>query len=139
MNMTEVRDLISQLFLENWKNAAPVYWQGVAEKKTPNVTTAWARHIIKHGSSQQTTFGEKSARRFTRTGIISIQIFTPITTKGGGLGKAEELAELARDSYEGINTNTSLSFYGAQTVDVGPNNGWYQINVIINFTYDEVK
>lgn len=139
MNMTEARDLISKLFMDNWNDAAPVYWQGVAENQPPNVTTAWARHQIKHGESRQATFGEKSARRFTRTGIITIQVFTPISTQGGGLGEAEELAELARDSYEGINTNTSLSFYGARTVDVGANNGWYQINVIISFTYDEVK
>lgn len=146
MTTKEARDFMSGLFYEAWKETETllgylpvVHWQGVAEDKTPNVTEAWARYLIRHTGSRQATFGEKSNRRFTRSGIITIQVFAPIGVRGGGLTTAEQLSQIARDCYEGVQTGNDLMFRNAKIVEVGPTNGWYQYNVTIDFQYDEVK
>ena len=145
--MISQRNEMSNLFYKAWLEKAAsitgyvpeIYWQGVAENTDPDPTKAYARFTLKHQDSEQTTFGEKNHRRFTRLGIITVQVFSPIEIVGGGLTEAEQLAEIVRDAYEGIATPSGINFRNVRVTEVGRTQQWYQFNITTTFDYDEVK
>lgn len=143
------RDEILGLFWAAWQaNAAAlnggtapvVRWDGADENKEyPPADDNWVRVAIRHSASRQAAFGTGGQRRYTREGTVTVQIFTSLSTEQG-VGKAEEFAKVARDAYEGSATDSGIWFRRVRSREIGPEpGGWYQINVVADFEYDEVK
>lgn len=149
-SITQARDEIQALFNNAWTANTPavtpgnyvpqVRWDGVPENpnESPPNDACWARFKLNHNNSVQSTLGQKGARRFTRSGVLAVQVFAPID--GGGFSLAEKLAIIARDCYEGQATVSGVWFRTVTIKEIGPDpGGWFQMNVTATFEYDEIK
>lgn len=141
------RDEILGLFKTQWDAETPavnggnvprVEWPGVDSGSPPPAGAAWARIVVRHATSRQTTFGETGNRRFTRPGLVTVQVFAP-TADGIGLSLAEKLAIIARDAFEGRGTASGIWFRNVRITEIGPDGTWYQMNVLAEFQYDELR
>lgn len=141
------RDEILGLFNAKWESDTPainggsairVEWQGVDSQSPPAADEAYARIVVRHTNSNQSTFGVSGARRFTRFGLVTVQVFAPIS-QGGGLTFAENAAIIARDAFEGVGTDSGIWFRNVRIQEIGLSGAWYQMNVVIEFSYDEIR
>ncbi len=146
-NFTTARDEILGLFKAAWDAGTPpinggevveVRWPGVDAGDPPPADKAWARIMVRHGTSRQSTFGPTGGRRFTRPGLITVQVFAP-NSGGNGLSFAEKLGIIARDAFEGRGTASGIWFRNARIQEIGPDGAWYQMNVLVEFEYDEMR
>ena len=55
------------------------------------------------------------------------------------LKKALELAKIVGDGLEGKKTANQVWMKSSEPSVIGPDGIWFQVNVITNFEYDEVK
>lgn len=141
------RDEIFGLFRTYWSAQTPalnsgqairVEWPGVDSQTPPPADKPWARIIARHVTSRQATFGPSGERRFTRPGLVTVQIFTPVSA-GGGLSLAEKCAIIARDAFEGRGTASGIWFRNARIQEGGQDGTWQQMNVTVEFLYDELR
>lgn len=97
----------------------------------------YARVTIQHIDGFQPTVGSANGRRrFTHTGFLTIQIFTPF---GTGELKSDRLIKVVKDALEGKTTTSGVIFRRVRVNEVGQSGDWFQANVIATFEYDEVK
>lgn len=149
MTYDEAYDEIMTLFNTAWEaqgGAAPkVFWEDLAadapkdevlpESRPPE----WARASMRFLDGQQGAFVLDTGgapKKWERFGLVTIQIFTPA---GTGLRRAGPLAKVVVDAFEGKSTPGGAWFRNVRRVDVGRSGSWFQVNVIANFEYDEVK
>lgn len=140
------RDEIFTRFREDWEAESPAVAGGTApltvwqaqepEDGEPRADKPWCRVTVQHNVSGQRTFGDR--RRFERLGIVTVQIFTPLSVEQD-LTMAEALAVIARDAFEGRHTPSGVWFRNIRMQEVGPSAPWFQLNVVGEFVYDEVK
>lgn len=103
---------------------------------------AWARITVQHNVFGQRTLGGKPSqggggRRFARTGIVTVQIFTPF---GDGLTAGDPLVDLVVDTFEGEETGSDrVEFRNVRANEVGQGGAWHQTNVLAEFEYSRVK
>ena len=99
----------------------------------PTTAVPWARIAITHASGGQATLANHdSVRRYRRNGFITVQVFADFEL-------VDDLAKTVADAYEGVTTGHGVEFRNVRVNDVGQDDLWYQVNVVIDFTYDEVK
>lgn len=102
--------------------------------------TEWARLTIQAASTSQATFG--GSNRISReTGVITIQVFTPL---GKGTARAYELAGKVRDvlEYQLVRGDTWSGYTRAVNIAVvgqEDENERYQINVTTSYQWDRSK
>lgn len=134
---TEARDDIMELVNDAW---TPTTWQIQWPDKPADVPTTpdpWARAVMKHASGTQASLaGDTGQRRWTRTGVLTIQVFTPA---GEGLSRSDVLSTILVDALEGASTPHGVWFREVRAQEIGPDGDWYQVNVMAVFEYDEVK
>lgn len=105
----------------------------------PNDNSPFTRLNIIHSpeGNQVTLQNEIGSRRFRRFGICISQVFT---VRGDGLNLSDQLSTIARNAFEGVVTSPGgVIFRNVNAIEVGPSGIWFQVNVIANFEYDEVK
>lgn len=141
------RDEILGLFWDDWEANTPalnggqapvVRWPGVDSGDPPPADAAWARITVQHATSRQSTLGEPGNRRFSRPGLVTVQIFTPLSA-GGGLFLAEKLAIIARNAFEGRGTPSGIWFRDVRVQEAGVDGSWYRMDVRVGFEYDELR
>lgn len=144
---TAAVDEILGLFRVHWNAETPtlnggtpvrVEWPGVDSGTPPSPDQAYARLRVRHTTSRQATFGPTGKRRFTRPGFVSVQVFAPIAG-GAGLTFAESLAIIARNAFEGRGTDSGIWFRRSVIEDIGESGTWHQMNVVVEFEYDELR
>ena len=145
---TVARDEIYGLFKTAWdgdvaSSSVLVLYENVPGEPPDAVNTAtgklppYARVSVRHFTGGQSTLsGGLGRRTFSRNGAVTVQIFTPI---GDGLALSDTLVPIARNAYEGVDTASGVWFRNVRHVEVGPTGAWYQVNVIADFTYDEIR
>lgn len=141
MTYEQARDEMLSVFRTAWQAAqpiAPVQYPNVGQALAPPKTQGpWARVVVAHATGgQRTLAGEAGTRRFGRVGILTAQIFAPV---GGGTDLAYNLAQLVVDAYEGQSTPGGAWFRNTRVNEVGVSDGWFQLNVLVDFDYDQVK
>jgi hypothetical protein len=115
-----------------------VYYEGVGTAGPGPQDAPWARASIRHTLGGQSTLSnENGARRFEKSGIITIGIFTPFET-GGGLVLSENLAVIAKAAFEGKSTASNVWFRDVRINEVGADGPWFHVNVVAEFIYDEI-
>lgn len=140
---TEARDEILSYFTTAW-NAGPLPPILLYDDKVRDLPTdaAYARVTVQHNVFNQATIGGKvssggGGQRFRRSGVVTVQIFTPF---GDGLTTADPLVDLALDAFEGENTGSDrIEFRNVRENEVGHDGVWHQTNVLAEFEYDRVK
>ncbi len=104
---------------------------------TPVAQAAWARPIIRHASGGgQSLTGANGTIKYGRVGLMTVSIFIP---NGNGLSLGRSLGKTVADAFDGKATASAVWFRNVRVVEVGPDREWYQFNVVIEFTYDEIK
>lgn len=106
----------------------------VAETSAP---TSWARATVTHGVRGQSSLSNhENKQRYTAVGLVIVQVFTP---RGNGLSISDELCKIIEDALDGVKTPSGVWFRNVRSTEVGPSGSWFQVNVIAEFEYDEIK
>jgi len=132
----QATDQILDLFIAAWDPAIPIHYEDVRKQRSPS-DEPWATTQIRHAAGRQTTLASANgSSRFAREGLLTIQIFAP---GGKGLQDAYALAKVAVDTYEGSATPGGVWFRNVRLNEVGRDGKFFQVNVLVEFLYDELK
>jgi len=111
-------------------------WPDVPDDTLPPTSQVpWARTSLRHADGGQRGFGPDK-RRYERTGVLTIQVFAP---KGDGLSRCYQLAKILADGLEGQATPRGVWFRNVRVREAADSGNFSQVNVLADFTYDEVK
>ena len=137
LTYNEAKDEIFSLFKAAWDMTGhPVHWQEVKKSRSKS-EDAFAMISIRHAAGFQSTLGSSvGTTRFSRIGFTTIQIFV---AAGKGLQEAYVLAKVASDAFEGVSTPGGVWFRNLRLNEVGKNGQFFQLNVVAEFNYDEIK
>lgn len=104
----------------------------------PKTQTPWARIVLRHsGGGQGSLSGALGQQRWDRNGVLIVQVFVP---NGEGLSQAYSLAKIVLDAYEGVSSPLrGVWFRNARINEVGSDGEWFQVNVLVDFVYEEIK
>lgn len=103
-----------------------------------NPPPTWARVTVRHVTSGQAALSDQSGkRRYTRRGLVTIQLFVPFSE--GGLASADTIASSLQGAFLGVSTPNGVWFRNVRTNEVGVDGPWFQMNVLADFQYDEVR
>lgn len=122
------------------RNAWPykVAWPGTNfdTKKDVTAKDTWARYTIQHNFGDQSSLSDTlGKRRFNKEGNLIIQVFTPLNK---GVISAYDAAEIVVKAYEGKSTPSGVWFRNVRINEVPSEGSWEQINVIVDFIYDQI-
>lgn len=133
-NYTDAFSFIQDYVNTGWGTAIPLILDD-DENEPPDDKDTWARLNIRHNQGEQSTMGAPGSNRFRRFGFVTVQIFQ----KQGDYGiAARELAENALALFAGVENN-GINYFNGTIREIGNDGrGWYQINVITEFRYDEI-
>lgn len=96
---------------------------------------SWARVHVQHGPAFQATLPNQTGQSlYERQGLFTVQIFVP---SGNGVGPAYDLAKIVTDAFQGTSTPRAVWFRRARIREIGQSGTWFQLNVLVEFTYDE--
>lgn len=110
-----------------------IVWDGDGEAPPSDTALSWARVSIRHVDSKQSTLGPVGARKYLTSGLMYVQIFTPL---GDGLSEDDRLAMILLSALRADDT-AGLTLRNIRPVETGPDGGWHQTNVIAEFEYEE--
>lgn len=114
-----------------------VKYGGTNAKVPPDDSTAWARVTIQHTPGGPPSLsGANGQVLYNRQGLLTVQIFTAV---GNGFGEGYQLAKTVADSFEGQDTPSAVWFRNLRMNEIGRTGDWLQVNVLVDFTYDERK
>ena len=132
----EAVDDITLIFKTVWDTTGhEVFYESVRNQREDD-NSSWASFSIRHASSTQRTLGGQGNRIFTRTGFVIVSIFFQV---GKGLSEGYALAKVVTDVYEGICSPNGVQFRDIRLQEIGRDGQFFQINVLIDFEYDEIK
>lgn len=137
MTFDEARDEMAGIFYAAWKvlAPAPVVWTDLPGD-VPDVETEWARVTIRHHTGGQASLaGEDGARRWERAGTLFVQVFAPV---GDGSTRAYAAAQIVANAFQDVR-GTRVWFRNVRINEIGASGAFEQINVLIDFTYDDVR
>lgn len=137
LSYQEARDEILDVFKTAWDTTGyPVHYEDFRKQRSED-EESWATVTMKHSSGFQSTLsGIAGSKTFSRLGFLAIQIFTP---SGKGLQEAYDLAKVVSDAFEGASTSGGVWFRNVRLNEVGRDGEFFQLNVVVEFRYDEVK
>ena len=119
-----------------WNSDSTIDWEAVPGE-VPFTDVPWIRPTIRHTPGGQASLADGTRkRRWRRNGILWIQLFVP---SGSGLSKAYELAKILTDAIEGTSTEHCVWFRNTRINEIGRSGAFNQLNVLTDFTYDEIK
>lgn len=142
-------DEIFGLFKTTWDGGAAaivgsvptVYWPGVEPGAPPPAENFWARVSQRTVEEPQITLSSRvggvNQRRFRVQGLLFVQIFCPMA-HSDAITQGRQLATLVRNAYRGATTASCVEFFNPRIDEVGPDDVAYQINVVVEYRYDDV-
>lgn len=145
MDLETAIDEMLSLVNKHWSSETPAVNDGdVAElvfdetgnPKSKKHDAPWARVTVRHNDGQQRSMGTRGNRRFERSGQVIIQVFAP---KSEGVTLRSKLGKIAIDSLEGNSTPGGVWFRNVRAQELGPDGAWSRVNVVADFSYDEIK
>lgn len=134
---TAVDDILT-VFKTAWDTTGYVaLYENIGGTLPSGNSDPWARLTVRHNAGNLVSLtGGLSTQRYVREGTLFVQIFVP---SGESLSEAYSLAELVSTAYEGETTPNGVWFKNVRVNEVGPDGHWFQVNLLIDFTYDEIK
>lgn len=114
-----------------------LFYDDLKDEKATAKLSSWARVSVRHFAGGQSTISRSNGiSRYTRTGTLYVNLFA---APGDGLRVLDPLVKIVQDAYEGKTTPSQVWFKKGRVRELGIVKGWYQINFLIDFTYDEIK
>lgn len=133
MNIEEARDVM----LGHATAALPadflITYTDMQPEQTLDGKSAWSRITVKHLDGGQRGFGGDGTRKFENTGILCIEIFTPV---GTGQLSGDRLAYDAKVALENVQSS-QVWYRNIRAADVGRDGGYQKINIYAEFEYDD--
>ena len=137
LSFNEARDQILKVFADAWGTTGyPARYSDAADS-VPTTKTIWARATLQHADGGQASLSGpiNGCVRHERIGTVFVQIFAPV---GDGLTAAYDAAQIVANAFEHAR-NLNAWFRRVRINEVGTNGGFEQINVLADFTYDDVR
>jgi len=135
--LNEANERIYQTFATGWGATSPYEFDNNVRRSDepfPPVNGNWARLTVRHNGRVKDCLGKD---HWESSGSVFIQCFAPLNAGRAG---ADNLATIARDIFEGKTlAPEAIRFTAAIVREIGPDDGWYQINVEALFTYTETR
>jgi hypothetical protein len=111
-------------------------WPNVAGF-VPPTDEPWIRVTMRHGAGGQGSLANHAGkRRWNREGTLWIQLFTPI---GIGLLEGYRQAKILTDALQGAATEHCVWTRNVRINEVGKSGAFEQLNILADFTYDEIQ
>lgn len=141
MNFDQAESDIRKFFDAAWTAAFPnpatpptIAWPDI-EFTIPESQT-WVRFNCQENDGRQVSMGDPGNNRFRHFGLVTIQVFQP---RGEGSIDARDKATAALGAFMGAQTTGGVTFIDVSARQIGDDgHGFYQINVLAPFWYDEV-
>lgn len=101
---------------------------------TPPENGEWVRLNIVEGGSVLAGLAGPGANLYRNSGVVTVQIFVPVAVGDGTAYEiADDIAEIFRSKLvDGVRFRTPA------TSPAGPDGAWYQRNVTVPFTADQI-
>ena len=136
MIMKEAVDEMLQIFNDAWSlTGFKAFYENTRDDRDTD-QSPWAEVVVRHATGQQDTLGGVGNRSFVREGAIVITINTPSSS---GLSKGYNLAKVVTDAYEGNSSPSGVWFRNVRVNELGKEGTFFQLNVVIDFEYSELK
>ena len=136
-DLATIRKAFDKHLSNNW-NVNLITWDNTARPLEQD--TEWIRPFLSVDDSENVTIGGLSGQwRIRHTGTYIIQLFSPINKGAGDINRA---ADQLLKAFNNLNTELDENIYTyACTADrIGDEgNGWYQINISVPFTADQLN
>jgi len=139
-NITTARDEIynliySGLISNEHTNNLKIIFDDTGESPPDSSEFPWFRITIRHSeNSKQETLSRENIK-YSRRGILFVQIFTII---GTGLSLSDKYSQIVLNLISGKQTASGIWFRNPRINEVGRDKSWFQINVISDFYYEEI-
>lgn len=139
---SEARYDIYDLIVAAWGDEGPIDFEDKPRNPNsnpipPKTAVPWLRVKVQHTYGQQATLAnEIGARRFRKSGIVLLQIFTPL---GSSLREPDRLGILLNNALEGASTPHDVFLRNVRMNEIGSDGHWFQVNVVADFEYDSVR
>jgi len=132
---SEAYDAMLALFKSAWDPTGHrVFWDN-KEKGRETDTSTYAVVQVNYGGANQASLGGTGNRTFKRNGVVLIMIYAQA---GEGLSEGHAAAKVAADAFEG-QASGGIWFRNVRINEIGREGSFYQINVLAEFEYDEIK
>ena len=134
-NFNDIRKAFDSHLQSNF-NRNEITWDNVPRQLTDDIE--WIRPTLNIENSENVTIGALNGTvRIRHTGSYIIQVFSPLTKATGDIYRVIDRLTKAFNNRNDLNPDI---FTYACTLDrVGDEgNGWYQINVSVPFTADQL-
>jgi hypothetical protein len=123
------------MFYGGWTDT-PVAWENVSFN-IPSGDQPWVRHQVEFISANNASFGVVDSEQVRITGMVSVQIFTPLDE---GSGLSDEYTDKVVDIYQN-KVDGPIFFYASELVVIGDGvrrvdqieEGFFQVNVLTRF------
>lgn len=136
MNYLQARDFIFGVFKAAWDATTFFAAYDDIPATKPDGQSPWARVSITHATGGQGSLANHAGvRRWDRTGVLVVQVFAPI---GDGIKTCYSLATLVSNAFEG-SQGSDVWFRNVRLNEVGVDGAFYQINVLADFSYEDVR
>lgn len=120
-------------------SGATLLWEGVAgerptapETGKPGTVEPWGWAQFRHDDGGLAAFGPSGAKRYRRLGLLTVQVYAPLTD---GLTKAQKIARILETGLEGARTAGGVVFRRVRPDEVGRDGPWFHLNVVADVEY----
>lgn len=137
ISFNDAKDQILTVFKTAWDTTGCPALYPDTPGDPPTSATVWARATLRHATGRQASLSGpiNGCVRYERTGIVIIQVFAPV---GDGSTAAYDAAQTVVRGFEdarGLDT----WFRNVRINEVGTKGAFEQINVLADFTYDDMR
>jgi hypothetical protein len=133
---SEAQDEILAIFKTAWDDTGYTAIYGDLPGTVPDAQEPWARVTFIHTIGGQSSLASADRKRiYTNQGTLTIQVFAPI---GDGNSKGMDLAHTVLVAYCKAHGGQAW-FRNQQIRDAKPSGAFTQTNVLIDFSYDELR
>jgi len=119
--------------------SAPLYYDNL-EARRPSDPSLWGRAVILHNFGTTTTVGPagRGAKTDRRFGDLYVQIFAPA---GDGMFEIGNLADDLASAFEAAPVSFPVRVTDTNINEIGVDDDgvYFQLNVIVGFSYDRVS
>jgi hypothetical protein len=134
MNFNEAEAEIRKFFDTAWAGLTDIAWPD--QNFTIPLNETWVRFTCQENDGRQVSMGSPGNNRFRHFGIVTVQVFQP---EGNNSIDARTKATAALAAFMGAQTANGVNFFDVTARQIGNDeNGFYQINVLSSFYYDEI-
>lgn len=137
VTIRQARDIMLKVVKDAWDTTGyPMVYTDVPDTVTPS-NSVWARVTIRHGTGNQASLTGciNGVKRWKNEGIIFVQVFAPV---GDGSSLAYDAAQIVLNAFRD-STETEVWFRKSRINEIGNSGAFEQINVLSDFTYDEIR